>query len=301
MKKWSIFTLLLMLVTVVCLLTGCTGAPAPQTAGNDQREAVRVVTDYRMDSIGYQQLQDFAKRVQEKSENTMVVKLYDRGSWSEIESFAEYVELGTLEMAVLPVETVSQLQPAYAVYNQPYLFSSMQVVESYITGKAGRSALDTLPEPYYGIGFVPDGYLYLLNQGELQWVSYGDLRHLGQTKALGGAAVYDLRALYCVQPLVTSRTWWDGLNEQQRIWIQESFQEAVEASFIQQTDKDPAQSLLSAGVVFQDSTVPEWSSYSAMYLQQRETYFAEHSDSLTAYWRPVIVEPPLTGEEEPAQ
>ena len=113
--------------------------------------------------------------------------------------------------------------------------------------------------------------------------------------------MYDLRALYQVHPLVTSREWWDGLSEQQRIWIQESFQEAAAASFIQQTDKNPAQSLLSAGVVFQDSATPEWSNYSAMYLQQRETYFAEHSDSLTVYWRPVIAAPPLTGEEEPAQ
>lgn len=301
MKKWSIFTLLLMLVTLVCLMAGCNSAPAPQTAASDQRKAIRIATDYRVDSIGYQQLQDFAIRVQEKSKNTIVVKLYDRGSWSETESFDDYVTLGTLEMAAMPIETVSQLQPAYAVYNQPYLFSSMKLAENYITGKAGRSALDTLPEAYYGIGFVPDGYLYLLNQGGLQWISYGDLRQLGQTKALGGAAVYDLRALYCVQPLVASRTWWDGLNDQQRNWIQESFQEAVAASFIQQTDKDPAQSLLSAGVVFQNNAAPEWSTYSAMYLQQRETYFAEHSDSLTVYWRPVIVEPPITGEEEPAQ
>ena len=143
MKKWSIFALLLMLVTLVCLLSGCAGSSTPQTAESDQRKAIRVVTDYRMDSIGYQQLQDFARRVQEKSKNTIVVKLYERDAWSETESFAEYVELGTLEMAALPVEMASGIQPAYAVYNQPYLFSSMQVAENYITGKAGRSALDT--------------------------------------------------------------------------------------------------------------------------------------------------------------
>lgn len=100
---------------------------------------------------------------------------------------------------------------------------------------------------------------------------------------------------------MTSNEWWDSLSEQRQLWIQESFQEALEVSFVQQVDKNPAQSLLSAGVVFQDSAMPEWSTYSSMYLQQRETYFAEHSDSLTVYWRPVIMEPPLTGEEEPAQ
>ena len=47
-------------------LQGCNSAPAPQTLGNEQRMVIRVATDYRMDSIGYQQLQEFAKRVQEK-------------------------------------------------------------------------------------------------------------------------------------------------------------------------------------------------------------------------------------------
>ncbi|MBR5318899.1 MAG: hypothetical protein IKU46_04810 [Peptococcaceae bacterium] len=301
MKRWGIVTLVLVLLPVLLLVQGCNGASAPQTAGNEQRMVVRLATDYRMDSIGYQQLLEFSKKLQDKSENKMVVQLYGRGEWSEAESFAEYVRLGSLEMACLQAAEANRLQPAYAVYEQPYLFSSLQAVEQYIAGEPGRKALDTLPTVYYGIGFVPDGYLYLLNNGQLQWESYGDMKQLGQTKALAGTAVYDLKAVYSIQPLVTSRKWWDTLPEQQQIWIQESFQEAVTASFVQQADKNPAQSLLSAGVVFQDSTMPEWSMYSSMYLQQRETYFAEHSDSLTVYWRPVVVQPPLTGEEEPAQ
>ena len=301
MKRWGIVTLVLVLLPVLLLVQGCNGASAPQTAGNEQRMVVRLATDYRMDSIGYQQLLEFSKKLQDKSENKMVVQLYGRGEWSEAESFAEYVRLGSLEMACLQAAEANRLQTAYAVYEQPYLFSSLQAVEQYIAGEPGRKALDTLPTVYYGIGFVPDGYLYLLNNGQLQWESYGDMKQLGQTKALAGTAVYDLKAVYSIQPLVTSRKWWDTLPEQQQIWIQESFQEAVTASFVQQADKNPAQSLLSAGVVFQDSTMPEWSMYSSMYLQQRETYFAEHSDSLTVYWRPVVVQPPLTGEEEPAQ
>lgn len=301
MKRWGIVTLVLVLLPVLFLVQGCNGASAPQTVGNEQRMVVRLATDYRMDSIGYQQLLEFSRQLQERSENTMVVQLYSRGEWSEAESFAEYVRLGSLEMACLQAGDVNQLQPAYAVYEQPYLFSSLQAVEQYIAGVPGRKALDTLPAVYYGIGFVPDGYLYLLNDGQLQWKSYGDMKQMGQTKALAGTAVYDLKAVYSMQPLVTSREWWDALAEQQQIWIQESFQEALTASFVQQADKNPAQSLLSAGVVFQDSTMPEWSAYSSMYQQQRETYFAEHSDSLTAYWRPVVVQPPLTGEEEPAQ
>ena len=294
MKKWSICIFMFVLL----LLTGCGGAPAPQTAENEQEIAIRLATNYRDDSIGYQQLQDFARLLQEKSGNTMLVKLYSAGQWSQAESFVDYVKLGSLEMACLePAEM--RLQPAYELYQQPYLFATLQAVETYITGDVGRKALDTLPDEYYGIGFVPDGFQYLLQSDDVQWVSYGVLKNMGQTKALEGAAVYDLRAVYSLQSLVTMRSWWDSLTEEQQSWVQESFQQALTSSFAQQADKDPAQTLLANGVVFEDSTAPAWDSYSNLYLNQREAYFAEHSNSLTAYWRPVVAELPINEEEVP--
>ncbi len=40
--------------------------------------------------------------------------------------------------------------------------------------------------------------------------------------------------------------------------------------------------------LFEDSTAPAWNNYSNLYLNQRRLIFAEHSNSLTAYWRPVL-------------
>ncbi|MFR6290795.1 MAG: hypothetical protein ACLUKQ_05015 [Peptococcaceae bacterium] len=297
MKKHVFFIGLLALL-IVLLLAGCGGAPAPQAAASEQKVAIRLATDYRKDSIGYQQLEDFARILQEKSQNTIVVSLYGSGEWSQAYSFVDYIKLGSLEMACLKPAEMLRLQPAYELYQQPYLFTSLQAVESYISGDAGKKALQTLPPEYYGIGFVPDGYQYLLDDGQLQWLSYGELKQKGQTKALGESRVYDLRAVYSLQPVVTLRSWWDALTEEQQGWIQESFAEAITASFAQQVDKDPAQTLLSNSVVFEDSTAPAWSSYYNLYLNQREEYFAAHSDSLTAYWRPVVEQAPTVGEEK---
>lgn len=295
MRNWSICAVMFMLL----LLAGCGGAPAPQAAENEQEIAIRLATNYRDDSIGYEQLQDFARILQEKSGNTMLVKVYSAGQWSQAKSFVDYIKLGSLEMACLEPAEMQRLQPAYELYQQPYLFSSLQAVAGYITGETGRKALETLPPDYYGVGFVPDGYLYLLQDGESRWVSFGELKKMGQTKALENAAVYDLRAIYSLQPVVTMGSWWDALTEEQQGWVQESFQEALGSSFAQQEDKDPAQTLLASGVIFEDNTTPAWNSYSNLYLNQREAYFAVHSNSLTAYWRPVVAEPPTNEEEVP--
>lgn len=292
MKRYVVIMLL-----VVLLLSGCGGAPAPQTAESEQKVAIRLATNYRNDSIGYQQLQDFARLLQEKSENTIVIKLYDAGSWSQPVSFIDYIKLGSLEMACLQPTEMKRLQPAYELYQQPYLFYTLQTVETYISGEVGQKALLTLPEEFYGIGFVPDGYQYLLDDGQPQWISYGELKQRGQTKALEGIPVYDLRAVYSLQPLVTSREWWDTLTEEQQNWVQESFQEALTSSFVQQEDKDPAQTLLANGVIFEESTTPAWNNYSYLYLNQRESYFATYNNSLTAYWRPDI-QVPVAGEED---
>lgn len=97
-----------------------------------------MATDYRKDSIGYQQLEDFARILQEKSQNTIVVSLYGSGEWSQAYSFVDYIKLGSLEMACLKPAEMIRLQPAYELYQQPYLFTSLQAVESYISGDAAK-------------------------------------------------------------------------------------------------------------------------------------------------------------------
>lgn len=298
MKKRNILVLGLFFLVLSLTVIGCGDkAPTQETLAGEQKLAIRLATDYRQGSIGYQQLENFAQTLQEKSENTIVVKVYAANEWSKAEEFAEYVKLGSLEMACLKLDNAEQLQTAYALYKQPYLFSGLQAVESYILGTEGRKALDTLPQDFYGVGFVPDGYLYLLDNGQVQWESYGVVKHLGETKALENTKIYDLRAVYSIQPLVTTRSWWDTLTEEQQSWIQESFSEAAAASFAGQRENDPTQTLLSSGVIFEDNIAPAWSSYSSMYQNQREAYFSEHSDSLTVYWRPVVIPPAITGEE----
>lgn len=154
MKKRNILVLMLFFGVLSLIMIGCGDkAQSRKLWPGEQELAIRLATNYRQGSIGYQQLENFAQTLQEKSENTIVVKVYATNEWSNAEEFAEYVELGSLEMACLKLESAEQLQTAYALYKQPYLFSNLQAVESYILGAEGRKALDILPQDFYGVGF----------------------------------------------------------------------------------------------------------------------------------------------------
>ncbi len=282
---------------------GATQADAVPAARTQSKRAgdiaIRLATDYRADAIGYRVLEDFARRLEEKSEGAVQVKLYRSGEWSNAGSFAEYLRLGNLEMACLRADVAEALQPAYAIYQQPYLFSAMtETAAQYVESDAAQTALSLLPEAYRGVGFVPDGYLYLLQQGAEppRWVSYGEMLHLSGTKALEGTAVFDLQAIYSLQPLAAQAAWWDGLTETQQGWIRDSLREAVATSFAEQAEEPQARALAAGGVVFQDMTSEAQNSYANQYMAQREAYFASHADALTAHWRAA----PVIGGEESA-
>lgn len=284
--------LLTLLLLSLFLFSGC-GA---RIQGTEQRttHVIRIATDYREEHLGYQQLQMFAQNVLEKSNGTMEVRLYQTGEWSDASYFAEYIDAGALEMACIPTEQAAVLQPAYALYEQPYLFSNLQSVKNYVTGSAAQTALQQLPQEYYGVGMVTDGYCYFTSD-TLQLLSYGTVKHLAEIHELGDTPIYDVQAVYRLHPLIASQRWWEALTEEEQGWIQESFQEALESIFIHQEEIAP-QRLIESGAVVQQALPAELAGYTERWMNQRESYFASHSDAITAHWR-LMVTAPIIGEE----
>lgn len=285
--------LLLTLLLSLFLLSGCDGL-GRQTE-QDAVHVIRLATDYREEHLGYQQLQIFAKNLSDKSHGAVEVQLYQTGRWSKAESFTRYIDVGTLEMACLPIKQAAALQPMYAIYEQPYLFPSLQLVERYVTGTNAQTALQQLPPAYYGIGFVADGYCYVTEPGKAELFSYGDVKRLAEIHELSAATVYDVQTVYRLHPLIVSQQWWRTLTEQEQIWIQESFQESLTAIFIYQREIAP-QRLVESDVTVQQNLPPEWMYLTERWVNQRELYFSLHSDVLTAYWRPTVTVPTIGKE-----
>lgn len=277
------FVLFLFLSLSLFLFSGCSNAK--QALEQKATYAIRVATDFREEDLGYQQLCVFAQSLSELSDGALEVKLYKKGEWSEAERFAEYVTCGSLEMACVPITQAIALQPIYAIYEQPYLFSDLKAVEEYSLSNAAQNALRLLPQSYYGLGFVASGYNYLVQKESLQSLSYGSVKHLAEIHELDDAVVYDVRAQYDIQPLIVSSKWWNTLTESEQTWIQESFNKSLKYILEYQREFD-SKPLEECEIIVQSVLPVGLSEYTERLLSQREAYFSSHSDTLTAYWRP---------------
>lgn len=285
--------LLIVLSVPLFLCSGCT--KVGHSADMETAQVIRVATAYNEHHFGYHQLEFMAQSVAEKSNGMLQMELYAEAEWSKTESFLEYLDAGTLQMACLPSQEAIALQPMYALYEQPYLFSSLQMVEQYVCGSAAKNALQQLPPAYYGIGMVADGYRYWASQTPNPWCAYGEVSHLASIQELNNMVLYDVQTVYGLHPLIASQKWWDTLTEQQQLWITESFAASLQES-IRVQKETTSQELIEKGVTVY-TVLPETLSYLTMQWQnQRETYFLSHNDTLTAYWRPVTV-PAIIGEE----
>lgn len=287
------FILILLLSFSLFVFSGC--SDRGRVLEQEKIHTIRIATDYRETDFGYQQLSIFAQNLFELSNGTMKVQIYKTNEWSKEESFIEYINCESLEIACVSMSQVALLQPMYEVYEQAYLFDDLQVVENYILGSAVQSALKLLPSSYYGIGMIADGYSYLIHDKLYLDLSYGTVKHLADIHELNGVVIYDAQANYRLHPLITSSKWWNTLTELEQTWIRESFKislerilECQEDLILQQTAENEimVQSMLSA----------ELSDYKEQQISQREAYFASHSDAITVYWRTKVMET-IIGEE----
>lgn len=285
--------LLIMVALSLFLFSAC--APVEPQNYQETAQVIRIGTDYKKEDLGYQQLQIFAQTVSEKSNGAIEVKVYATEEWSPAESFIEYLDAGALEMVCLPSIEATKLQPMYEIYQQPYLFSNMQAVETYLSGNGAQKALQQLPEKYYGVGFVADGYAFWMQGLSAEWVSYGTVKHLAEIHELKDTPVYDVRAVYHLHPLLASQTWWSSLTKQAQQWIVESYQDSLKSIYIHQKEIAPKR-LTELGVVLYQTLPAEQAGLMEKWLNQRELYLASHSDILTAYWRPTVITT-VIGEE----
>lgn len=159
------------LLMVMVLMTGCT---LPEV-NKVPTFVLRLVTDLPKESQGYAQLERFGELVSQQSGQGMAVKIYAKNEWSKWESFYDHLSLNTVELVCLSTGQLSALVPQYELYGLPCLFTDERAVSVYAAGEKGTEALALLtPLGYQGLGFVGNGYDYIVHSKEEPIVSASD-------------------------------------------------------------------------------------------------------------------------------
>jgi TRAP-type transport system periplasmic protein len=108
---------------------------------------------------------DWANRVQQKTNGSVQITVFDSGKLGHERETAEQMQTGALECAILTNAVLANFAPTLGVYNLPYVFiGTKQCLAFDKTPEAAK--LNELFEAKSGmkmIGFFPEGFRHIMN------------------------------------------------------------------------------------------------------------------------------------------
>ncbi len=108
---------------------------------------------------------DWAKRIQEKTNGSVQITVFDSGKLGHERETAEQMQIGALEAGILTNAVLANFAPRLGVYNLPYVFTgTKQCLAFDKTPEAAQ--LNELFEAKSGlkmIGFFPEGFRHIMN------------------------------------------------------------------------------------------------------------------------------------------
>lgn len=128
MKNFKILNLIMVLLLVVTLVTGCSSNSNQPSTGGEKKE----VTVFKLangSAIGDerdQSLQEFAKLVDQKSNGTMKVEVYSGGTLGTWRDTIEGLEPGIVQIVCESIGTLEAYSPTASIDAYPYLYKDYE-------------------------------------------------------------------------------------------------------------------------------------------------------------------------------
>ena len=188
---------------VVCLAMAAVCALAPQLAVAQQGKTVIKIgwttSDGAQDpyAVGARAFKEAAERL---SQNTLDVQLFPNRQLGDERQMLEGMRFGTVDGGVITNAVVAQLEPAFQLYDLPFLFSNELQARKVLDGEVGQALADRLSSKgILLIGQMEGGFRSMLNNRrpvntptDVQGVKFRVMQnpvYIGVFNALGGSAV----------------------------------------------------------------------------------------------------------------
>ncbi len=150
--------LLAALVVPACLLA------LPAAAADEiQKRTLRFSHVQPKDShMGYG-VEQFAKRVKEKSDGKITVRIFHNGTLGGDIQTLSALQGGTLDLTTMPPGLMVGLSPAFGVFDLPFLFQNFAEADAVLDGPVGQGMMQRLPKGLVGLAYWDHGFRNLSN------------------------------------------------------------------------------------------------------------------------------------------
>lgn len=167
MKKIATFFLVML---ISFSLIGCSSNSVPSeneiNENADKKITFNLSTPDPDGSSITESAMEFAKRVNEKSNGTIEIKVFPNGSLYGGDPSAAVKQLGagSLDMLALSTSLYANFQPKFNVISLPYLFDDLDQFKDYLNGTLGEELLEGLGElKIKGLGFWTRSFRQITN------------------------------------------------------------------------------------------------------------------------------------------
>lgn len=171
MKKISLLVVALMLV--MALLTGCGGSTAPDKTNDANAKTdlgkytIRIALENSETYPATLGLAQMKKYVEKHTDGNVTIDIYANGQLGGEEQTIDQVNQGTLEMAVASFAPIGVYQNKFYVMDIPFMFETYNeawmVMDSYV----GTDLMDTLEEVgLKGLAYMENGFRHTTNNNQ---------------------------------------------------------------------------------------------------------------------------------------
>ncbi len=154
-KMHRSLSIALALTLVISVLAGCsskTGSSAStngdQNSGSGEKYVLKfanVVADDHPYNLGANFFKDILEKSAEEAGYDVSVEIYSNSALGGERELAESMQLGTLDMALIPGCAVS-FNPMFGLIDLPYLFESREVAHAVLDGEIGKEIAADMPQ-----------------------------------------------------------------------------------------------------------------------------------------------------------
>lgn len=142
----------------------------------------------------------FKEEVERASDNQITVQLYPNRQLGDEKQMLEGLRFGTVDLALVTNSVVSQLEPAFQLFDLPFLFSNEAQAHQVFDSEVGQAMADKLESKgIVMLGYTEGGFRQMLNNkkpvntpADVQGVKYRVMQNpmfIDMFNRLGGSAV----------------------------------------------------------------------------------------------------------------